>query len=156
MNYIPNIHTHTHKLPSHHQMHTYTLTSKPQLLLINALTVYTHVHILHTIPGSILLKAPQPLWIYAWPSLYTTSTHTLTHAHNGWWDHGQEKETNKFLKQNQEALVRPMLLKDIFHLWPLPAEWQSTKQSFKWLKALDILASSYHETSLMFALNACS
>lgn len=38
---------HTHKeLSSHHQMHVYVITSKTQLLRINALTLYAHMHIL--------------------------------------------------------------------------------------------------------------
>ena len=100
-------------------------------------------------------KPPPPLWMYAWPSLYTTSTHTLTHTHT----RGgimRKKNRNNFFKQNQETLVRSTLLKDIFHLRPSPVEWWSTKQSFQWLEPLDMLASLYHETSLMFALNLCS
>lgn len=124
-------HTHTH-LPSYHQRHTYTLTSKLQLLLINALALYMHVHILHMVPETILLN-PHNLSEYMLDPTYTQLLHIPLYTHIlmvGSW--GRKTETN-FFKQNQETVVRSMLLKDIFHLCSSPVEWQSTKQSFNGL-----------------------
>ena len=83
---------------------------QPQLLLIDALALYTHVHILHRVPESILLN-PHHLSEYMLDPVYTQLLHT--HTRGGVM---RKKNRNNFFKQNQESLVRSTLLKDIFHL----------------------------------------
>ena len=53
---------------------------QPQLLLIDTLALYTHVHILHRVPESILLN-PHHLSECTLDPVYTQLLHTPLHTH---------------------------------------------------------------------------